>query len=143
MRRTFPIYHSGLASTLSLAPVHVVAKTAIGLATIFVAKLGSKYLATFFLPFICNLLEIQLGFRFQSSQYVKSMRKAVQKNPTEARKLGGVLNPFYRDDEPMDVDTGIRLVQYATLAWAVVELVPQIFSSLDNSLEKFLRHTWF
>lgn len=61
------------------------------------------------------------------------MRKGVQddvKAPVEAPKFGGVLNPFYKDDEPMDVDTGIRLVQYATLGWAVVELVPHILSSM-------------
>lgn len=133
VRRTFPLYHSGLASTLSLAPAHVGVKTALGIATIFAAKEGSKFLATIFLPFICHLLELLLGFRFQSSVYVKSMRKGVQddvKAPVEAPKFGGVLNPFYKDDEPMDVDTGIRLVQYATLGWAVVELVPHILSSM-------------
>lgn len=132
VRRTFPLYHS--ATTLSLAPAHIGVKTAVGIATIFAAKEGSKYLATIFLPFICSMVEPVMGIRFQSSEYVKSMRKGVQKDlkntPVEAPRFSGVLNPFYRDDEPMDVDTGIRLVQYAALGWAVVELVPHILSSL-------------
>lgn len=133
VRRTFPLYHAAHASTPSLAP-DVVLKTALGIVTIVVAKEGSKYLATVFLPFICDLLEPLLGFRFQSSSYVKSMRKGTQDDvptPVETRKFGGVLKPFQRDDELMDVDTGIRFVQYATLGWAVVELVPRIFSRLS------------
>lgn len=133
VRRTFPLYHAASASTLSLAP-DVVLKTALGIVTIVVAKEGSKYLATIFLPFICYLLEPLLGFRFQSSFYVKSMRKGIHDDvpaQVETRKFGGVLKPFYRDDELMDVDTGIRFVQYATLGWAVVELVPHIFSRLS------------
>ena len=133
VRRTFPLYHASTASTLALAP-DVVLKTALGIVTIVVAKEVSKYLATIFLPFICYLLEPLLGFRFQSSSYVKSMRKGISDDVgdrMETRKLGGVLKPFYRDDDLMDVDTGIRFVQYATLGWAVVELVPGIFSRLS------------
>ncbi|XP_024403484.1 lipid phosphate phosphatase delta [Physcomitrium patens] len=37
-------------------------------------------------------------------------------------------NPEY---ESMDVDTGIRFVQYAALAWSVADLVPHIFSLLN------------
>ena len=133
MHRTFPLYHSGHAFKLSLAP-DVGVKTAVGIVTIFAAKEGSKYLATIFLPYICYLLELLLGFRFQSSSYVKSMRKkGVQDDvpaPVETPKLGGMLKAFYKDDELMDIDTGIRFVQYATLGWAVVELVPHLFSRL-------------
>lgn len=75
-----------------------------------------------------------MGFRFHSSAYVKSMRKAVQddvkSNPVGAARFCAALNPFYQDDKSIDVDTGIRLVQYAMLGWAVVELVPHIFSLL-------------
>jgi sphingosine-1-phosphate phosphatase 1 len=128
VHRTFPLFHT--ASALSLAPAYVGVKTVLGIATIFAAKEGSKYLATIFLPFICYLLEFLLGFRFQSSAYVKSMRKGVQDDGKKPPKFDRVLNAFYKDDEPMDVDTGIRLVQYATLGWAVVELVPHILSFL-------------
>jgi sphingosine-1-phosphate phosphatase 1 len=132
VRRTFSLFHS--ATAISLAPAHIGSKTAIGLVTIFAAKEGSKYLATIFFSFICNVLEPLVGLRFHSSAYVKSMRKVVQEDvksdPVDAARFCAALNPFYQDDKSIDVDTGIRLVQYATLGWAVVELVPHIFSLL-------------
>lgn len=129
VRRTFSHYPSELASELPLAPAHIGLKTALGIVTIFAAKEGSKYLATIFLPFLCSLLETLFGFRFRSTSYVKSMRKGVEDGTkASVEKFGGATKTFCKIDDPMDVDTGIRSVQYATMGWAVVELVPCVFS---------------
>ena len=129
VHRTYLRYHAGLPSTASLTPSHIGMKTALGMLTVFAVKEGSKYLATLSFPLICNVVEFLLGFRFHSSSYVKSMKKEIH-DDLEAPKLCGVLEPFYKVDGAMDVDTGIRFVQYAALGWAVTELAPRIFSLL-------------
>lgn len=126
VHRTFSLNYSGLPLAASLTPLHVGMKTALGMVTIFAVKEGSKYLATLFLPLICNVLEMLLGFRFHSSSYVKSMKKEDQ-DDLKTPKLCGVLEPFCRTHGAKDIDTGIRFVQYAAFGWAVVELAPRIF----------------
>lgn len=81
---------------------------------IAIAKEVSKSLAIFLLPRICNLL----GICVRSSSYVPYLRKEVEDKMKSLEST---------DDESWDVDTAIRLVQYAGLGWAVVEVAPHVF----------------
>ncbi|XP_077213028.1 lipid phosphate phosphatase delta-like [Tasmannia lanceolata] len=48
----------------------------------------------------------------------------------ESERLGYLQRMCFSSQESYDVDTGIRFLQYAGLAWSVVNLVPLIFSHL-------------
>ncbi|KAE9585313.1 putative phosphatidate phosphatase [Lupinus albus] len=89
-----------------------VGRMMLGIPTILVVKFCSKTLAKWIIPVVANTL----GIPIRSSRYIKSDKKI---------KEGGYLLTKH---EVFDVDTGIRFVQYAGLAWSVVDLVPSLFT---------------
>lgn len=142
VHRTYSLFHSG--STLAI-PINtwagsmaIVNRLAVGIPTILIIKAASKALAILVLPLVCNLL----GVSARSSSYVPALnnsesqyhsRKEVddeKKAPADTPRFSNVLKVFQGDEEVMDIDTGIRLVQYTGLGWAVVELAPYIFDYL-------------
>ncbi|XP_024977079.1 lipid phosphate phosphatase delta-like [Cynara cardunculus var. scolymus] len=96
----------------------------IGIPTILVVKFCSKALAKWILPITANAL----GISIRSSGYVPALSGS-----STVKKSNGYLQKmfFFSNQDSLDVDTGIRLLQYAGLAWSVVDLVPSIFSKLN------------
>ncbi|CAL0310038.1 unnamed protein product [Lupinus luteus] len=87
-------------------------RTMLGIPTILIVKFCSKALAKWIIPVVANTL----GMPIKSSSYIKS------------DKQGGYLQKVVSKHEAFDVDIGIRFVQYAGLAWSVVDLVPSLFT---------------
>ncbi|KAE9590763.1 putative phosphatidate phosphatase [Lupinus albus] len=84
----------------------------LGIPTILIVKFCSKGLSKWIIPVVANTL----GIAIKSSSYIKS------------DKQGGYLQKVVSKNEAFDVDIGIRFVQYAGLAWSVVDLVPSLFT---------------
>ncbi|KAK9058681.1 hypothetical protein SSX86_023523 [Deinandra increscens subsp. villosa] len=101
----------------------------IGIPTILLVKFCSKALAKWILPITASAL----GIPVRSSGYVTALTgSSAVKRSNEVKQSGGYLQKmFFGRQESFDVDTGIRLLQYAGLAWSVVDLVPSLFSQLN------------
>ncbi|KAK1411905.1 hypothetical protein QVD17_32752 [Tagetes erecta] len=104
-------------------------RTVIGIPTILLVKFCSKALAKWILPIAASAL----GIPVRSSGYVTALTgSSAVKKSNEVKQSGGYLQKmFFSTQESFDVDTGIRLLQYAGLAWSVVDLVPSLFSQLN------------
>ncbi|KAK6941969.1 Phosphatidic acid phosphatase type 2/haloperoxidase [Dillenia turbinata] len=97
----------------------------VGIPTILIVKFCSKALAKWFLPLVSNAL----GLPIRSTNYIPALsgKKTDEKRqPGFAQKL-----LFFSKQDSFDVDTGIRFLQYAGLAWSVVDLVPTLFTHLN------------
>ncbi|KAG6554597.1 hypothetical protein Mapa_003615 [Marchantia paleacea] len=144
IHRTFYMYHDGSALALPLTTVRgasvLLLRLLVGLPVCLAVKAVSKALAIRMLPSFCNLLGVQI----QSSGYVQAvqvqeMALKVKRNSNEgnSKKVDGrrvgFIPKFLQslEDEVLDVDTGIRLIQYAGLGWSVVELAPFIHNFLN------------
>nr|XP_043609093.1 lipid phosphate phosphatase delta-like [Erigeron canadensis] len=101
----------------------------IGIPTILLVKFCSKALAKWILPITASAL----GIPVRSSGYVAALiGSSGVKKSNEVKQSGGYLQKmFFSRQDSFDVDTGIRLLQYAGLAWSVVDLVPSLFSQLN------------
>ncbi|MFS7908183.1 putative phosphatidate phosphatase [Helianthus anomalus] len=104
-------------------------RTLIGIPTILLVKFCSKALAKWILPITASAL----GIPVRSSGYVTALSGPLGvKKSNEVKQSGGYLQKmFFSRQESFDVDTGIRLLQYAGLAWSVVDLVPSLFSQFN------------
>ncbi|KAM0950039.1 putative phosphatidate phosphatase [Dioscorea sansibarensis] len=105
-----------------------IGRVIIGIPTILVVKFCSKALAKWLLPVVCNTLGIQI----RSSCYIPAL-KGNENSTKSENKLSGYLQKMVSIFPPKtyEVDNGIRFVQYAGLAWSVVDLVPSLFSHLN------------
>ncbi|KAL6336928.1 hypothetical protein AAG906_036242 [Vitis piasezkii] len=101
----------------------------IGIPTILLVKFCSKALAKWILPVVSNTL----GIPIRSTIYVPYLKGSVSgKKSDESKQLGYIQKLlFFSHQDSFDVDTGIRFLQYAGLAWSVVDLVPSMFSQLS------------
>ena len=100
----------------------------VGISTILLVKFCSKALAKWILPVVSNTL----GIPIRSTIYVPSLKGAVSaKKSDESKQLGYIQKFLFFSQDSFDVDTGIRFLQYAGLAWSVVDLVPSLFSQLS------------
>ncbi|KAL8456261.1 hypothetical protein ACS0TY_034468 [Phlomoides rotata] len=86
----------------------------VGIPTILVVKFCSKALAKWILPILANTL----GIPIKSTCYLPVLSGTAADKKTDKKQAS------------FDVDTGIRLLQYAGLAWSVVDLVPSFFPRL-------------
>ncbi|KAF5747740.1 lipid phosphate phosphatase delta isoform X1 [Tripterygium wilfordii] len=100
----------------------------VGIPTILAAKFCSKALAKWILPVVSNTL----GIPIKSPSYIPALNGSVTGKKTDEIKQSSYLRKmfFFSHQDSFDVDTGIRFIQYAGLAWAVVDLVPTFFSYL-------------
>ncbi|KAL3695645.1 hypothetical protein R1sor_009721 [Riccia sorocarpa] len=139
VHRTFHLYHDGRVKLLSLtsAPgaAALLLRLLVGLPVCLAVKGASKALAIRILPSLCSLLgvEIQSSGCVQAA-HVQEMAVKLKKNNLErTSKKAGFLPRVLQilEDEVLDVDTGIRFIQYAGLGWSVVELAPSIYRSLN------------
>ncbi|KAK4799267.1 hypothetical protein SAY86_024632 [Trapa natans] len=101
----------------------------VGIPTILMAKFCSKALAKRILPVVSNTL----GIPIRSNSYIPALSASVtSKKFDDGKQPSSYLQKVfsYMNQSSLDVDTGIRFLQYAGLAWSVVDLVPLIFSYL-------------
>ncbi|ONK59680.1 uncharacterized protein A4U43_C08F9200 [Asparagus officinalis] len=93
----------------------------LGIPTMLIVKSCIKAISKCLLPIFCNTL----GIPVKSSCYVPALKefdKSKNKSDGKIRSLALILQ-----GRTYDIDTGIRFLQYAGLAWSVVDLVPSIF----------------
>lgn len=139
IHRTFNEFHHEDVPRLfgpDLETMTFVRRVFVGLPIILAVKLISKELAKWLLPLICNAM----GLPIKSPTYIQPAKGTI--SPTKNIKFFGQMSSCSRQsgylqkiflsspEEFYNVDTGIRLLQYAGLAWAVVELVPYVFTFL-------------
>lgn len=100
----------------------------VGIPTILVVKFCSKALAKWILPVVSNTL----GIPIRSTSYIPALNGSVSGKNSDRTKTSGYLQKlfFFCQQDSFDVDTGIRFLQYAGLAWSVVDLVPSLFAQL-------------
>lgn len=99
----------------------------VGIPTILIVKFCSKALAKWVLPVISNTL----GIPIKSTSYIPMLKGSVGKKSDEIKQSSYIQKLFFfLHQDAFDVDTGIRFLQYAGLAWSVVDLVPSLFSHL-------------
>ncbi|KAG6410991.1 hypothetical protein SASPL_129064 [Salvia splendens] len=98
-----------------------VGRLLLGIPTILLVKFCSKALAKWILPIISNTL----GIPVRSTSYIPTLNATDKKS--DVLKQSGYLQKMFSKQTSFDVDTGIRLLQYAGLAWSVVDLVPSMF----------------
>lgn len=100
----------------------------VGLPTILLMKFWSKAIAKWILPILANVF----GIPVKSTCYIPALYVPPAKKMVKTRQAGYVQKLFFfSHQEIFDVDSGIRLVQYAGLAWSVVDIVPYLFSRLN------------
>ncbi|PON46609.1 Phosphatidic acid phosphatase type 2/haloperoxidase [Parasponia andersonii] len=104
----------------------------VGIPTILLVKFCSKALSKWILPIVSNTL----GIPIRSTSYIPALSKSSNgKKPKKSDefKQSGYLQKlfFFSNQDTFDVDTGIRFLQYAGLAYSVVDLVPSLFSHLS------------
>ena len=100
----------------------------VGIPTILIVKFCSKALAKWILPVVSNTL----GIPIKSTSYIPMLNGSATEKKSSENKQSSYIQKmliFSRQDL-YDVDTGIRFVQYAGLAWSVVDLVPSLFTYL-------------
>ncbi|XP_050229877.1 lipid phosphate phosphatase delta [Mercurialis annua] len=100
----------------------------VGIPTILLVKFCSKALAKWILPVISNTLSIPI----KSTSYIPMLQGSGDSKKSDEIKQSSYVRKllFFSNQDWFDVDTGIRFVQYAGLAWSVVDLVPSIFSHM-------------
>ncbi|XP_042480907.1 lipid phosphate phosphatase delta-like [Macadamia integrifolia] len=99
-----------------------VARVLIGIPTILLVKFCCKTLAKRILPMVANTL----GIPIRSSSYIPQLHSSVTGKESDGSKKMFLFFP----QDSFDVDTGIRLLQYAGLAWSVVDPIPSVFSHI-------------
>ncbi|KAG7961648.1 hypothetical protein I3843_09G027200 [Carya illinoinensis] len=104
-----------------------VGRMLLGIPTILLVKFCSKALAKWILPVVSNTL----GIPIKSSGYIPNLNGNGKKwdkiiQSSFIQKLF-----FFSQQSTFDVDTGIRFLQYAGLAWSVVDFVPSLFSRVS------------
>ncbi|KAL6273204.1 hypothetical protein ACE6H2_023896 [Prunus campanulata] len=101
----------------------------VGIPTILIVKFCSKALAKWILPVLANTL----GISIKSTTYIASLKGSSNGKKSDGLKQSGYVQKlfFFSSQDSFDVDTGIRFLQYAGLAWSVVDLVPSLFAHLS------------
>ncbi|XP_059668525.1 lipid phosphate phosphatase delta-like isoform X2 [Cornus florida] len=115
--------------TPQLTILMFVGRMLVGIPTILLVKFCSKALAKWGLPIIANTL----GIPIRSTGYIPALSASITDKKSDETKQSSYLQKlfFFSRQKTFDVDTGIRLLQYAGLAWSVVDLVPSLFSLLS------------
>ncbi|CAM6128254.1 unnamed protein product [Calypogeia fissa] len=144
VHRTYALYHHDAVQAVPLTSVAgvqtLILRLLVGLPLCLAVKAVVKELAIRILPSLCNLL----GLQIRSTAYVKvihveeiSLKEKTKINgdgseTVDSRRSGYLLRFLQTfEDDVLDVDTGIRALQYAGLGWSVVELAPQVYSYLN------------
>ncbi|XP_021738322.1 lipid phosphate phosphatase delta-like [Chenopodium quinoa] len=116
--------------TPTLAAPTFIGRILVGIPTILLVKYCSKALAKWILPVALNTM----GISVRSTTYLPALNVSTTvKNSDKTKQQSGHLQKifFSSQEDFFDIDTGIRFIQYAGLAWSVVDLVPSLFSQLN------------
>lgn len=115
--------------TSQLTIPYFMGRMLVGIPTILIVKFCSKALAKWILPVVANTL----GIPIKSTTYLPMLNGSSNGKKSDGLKQSGYLQKLYlfSSQDSFDVDTGIRFIQYAGLAWSVVDLVPSLFSQLS------------
>ncbi|KAH9737678.1 hypothetical protein WN944_004660 [Citrus x changshan-huyou] len=105
-----------------------VGRILVGMPTILLVKFCSKALAKWIVPVISNTL----GIPIKSTSYIPMLNAPVKGKESDKIKQSSYAQKlfFFSGQDIFDVDTGIRFLQYAGLAWSVVDLAPSVFAHL-------------
>ena len=127
IQQTYHQFHHGSVPRLFSSELTIpafVGKTLLGISTILIVKFCSKASAKCTLPVVSNTL----GIPIRSTSYVPTLNSSNTSKFSDKLKQGGYLQKLLSMHEAFDVDTGIRFLQYAGLAWSVVDLGPSLLS---------------
>ncbi|KAK7378911.1 hypothetical protein VNO80_04360 [Phaseolus coccineus] len=129
VQQTYHQFHHGnvprlFSSELSM-PVFA-GRMVVGIPTILTVKFCSKAIAKWTIPMVANTL----GIPIKSTSYIPTLNGSATVKKTDKLKQG-YLQKLLSRHKAFDVDTGIRFLQYAGLAWSVVDLVPSLFSYMS------------
>lgn len=115
--------------TANLAAPTFIRRVLVGIPTILLVKYCSKALAKWVLPVAFNTM----GIPIRSTTYLPALKgSTTAKKSNKTKQQSGYLQKIFSSYEnSFDIDTGIRFIQYAGLAWSVVDLVPSLFSQLN------------
>lgn len=118
--------------TAELTVPAFVGRVLVGLPTILLVKFCSKSLAKWSLPILASIFSIPVkSTSYIPALFVSPTSKNCDNNDSKQTPSGYIQKLlFFSHQNTFDVDTGIRLLQYAGLAWSVVDLVPYTFSLL-------------
>nr|GMD85697.1 lipid phosphate phosphatase delta [Ipomoea batatas] len=123
-------HHEDVPKVFTELPIPAfIGRMLVGIPTILLVKFCSKALAKWMLPMLANALSLPV----RSTSYVPGLSSsAITKKSDETKPAAGYLQKlfFFSQQDSFDVDTGIRLLQYTGLGWAVVDLVPSLFTYL-------------
>lgn len=130
VHRTYSQYHH--ENMANLIGLHQVPKRlVVGFPVVLAVKFMSKELAKILLPTVCSCI----GIPVKSSSYSPGLHMQ-DTSVKDGRKLSSTQEAFFGTGiqkpsmAPFDIDTGVRLLQYAGLGWSVVELAPYVFASM-------------
>lgn len=131
VQQTFHQFHhdevARVFSPQSTFPMFI-GRVFVGIPVILGVKFCSKTLSKWVLPVICNTL----GVPIRSSCYIPALKAHHGDRSSQCKPSKGYLQKLLllAIQDSYDVDTGIRFLQYAGLAWSIVDLVPSIFCIL-------------
>lgn len=131
VQQTYHQFHHDSVPRL-FSPQHTISvsgfvgRMLLGIPTILIVKFCSKTLAKWTLPVVSSTL----GIPIKSTSYIHTLNGSI-KGKTSDKLKQTYLQRLLFQHEAFDVDTGIRFLQYASLAWSVVDLVPTLFSNLN------------
>uniref|UniRef100_A0A2P2L640 Lipid phosphate phosphatase delta n=1 Tax=Rhizophora mucronata TaxID=61149 RepID=A0A2P2L640_RHIMU len=121
-------HHESVPRIPHLTVPTFVGRMLVGIPTILLVKFCSKALAKRVLPVVSK----SLGIPIKSAHYIPMLRASATDKKSDEIKQSGYIQRlfFFSEQDSFDVDTGIRFLQYAGLAWSVVDLVPSLSSYL-------------
>ncbi|XP_054803573.1 lipid phosphate phosphatase delta-like isoform X2 [Prosopis cineraria] len=130
IQQTYHQFHHDFVPRLFSSEITMpvfVGRVLLGIPTILIVKFCSKTLAKWTLPVASNTL----GIPIKSTSYMPTLNGSFKGRKHDRLKHGGYLHKLLSQHEAFDVDTGIRFLQYAGLAWSVVDLAPSLFQYLS------------
>ncbi|QCD98161.1 sphingosine-1-phosphate phosphatase 1 [Vigna unguiculata] len=129
VQQTYHQFHHGDVPRLFSSEMSVAVfagRMLVGIPTILTVKFCSKALAKWIIPMVANTL----GIPIKSTSYIPTLNGSAALKKTDKLRQGYFQKLLSRH-KAFDVDTGIRFLQYAGLAWSVVDLVPSLFSYMS------------
>ncbi|KAJ4978572.1 hypothetical protein NE237_009352 [Protea cynaroides] len=123
VQQSYPQFHHGGISHICRGQLPVlvfVGRVLVGIPAIIIVKFCGKALVKWMLPVVANTL----GIPIRSSSYIPQLNSSVSGENNGSQKV------FFTPQDSFDVDTGIRFLQYAGLAWSAVQIVPPLFALL-------------
>ncbi|BAT86373.1 Lipid phosphate phosphatase [Vigna angularis] len=131
VQQTYHQFHHGDVPRLFSSELSVLVfagRMLVGIPTILTVKFCSKALAKWTIPMVANTL----GIPIKSTSYIPTLNGSAAVKKSDKLKQGYLQKLLFRYKyKAFDVDTGIRFLQYAGLAWSVVDLVPSLFSYMS------------